>query len=60
MENTESLNNLSHLKIKKKTKNVNIEFEESVEEKVIWYFSKKITSLIYLSTPILKCRFLPV
>ncbi|OQQ81534.1 hypothetical protein, partial [Ligilactobacillus salivarius] len=47
MENTKNLNNLSYLKVITQTKNVNIEFEELVEENAIWYFGKKITGLIY-------------
>ncbi|WHS06812.1 hypothetical protein O2U08_03155 [Ligilactobacillus salivarius] len=41
MENVKSLNSLSYLKVITQTENVNIEFEDLVEEKVIWYFGKK-------------------
>lgn len=53
MENTKSLNNLSYLKVITQTENVNIEFEELVEEKEIWYFDKKITGLIYRAKTVL-------
>lgn len=53
MENTKSLNNLSYLKVITQTKNVNIEFEDLVEEKEIWYFGKKITGLIYRAKTVL-------
>ncbi|WHS07572.1 hypothetical protein [Ligilactobacillus salivarius] len=53
MENVKSLNSLSYLKVITQTENVNIEFEDLVEEKVIWYFGKKISSLVYYAKTVL-------